>query len=493
MRAYELSKSTVVRGMQCEKSLYLYRHHYDWQDEISDGQQAIFDKGHDIGPLAQGIFPGGADMSPEHDADGRPLFGPAIQKTSDAIKNGKKIIYEAAVVANGVLAAVDILVLRNGAYHIYEVKSGGAVNDTYATDAAIQYYVLTEAGMNVKDVSIVHLNKEYVRKGDIRIKDLFTVESVLPLAKEMRNDIADTVRQLKKVLAAKKMPDVAIGQHCEAPYRCSFYGHCWKDMPEDSVFTRSRFGKKAWELFDKNIVALDDIPKDYALSGKNTIELASYRSGKPHIEKEEIREFLAKLTYPLYFLDFETMMPAVPLFDGTHPYQTIAFQYSMHRIKKPGAKPEHFVFLGDGKNDPREKLVRQLIDEAGKEGDILMYTPYERTRLNALADELPKYRAGINAIVKRLVDLSYPFSSYAYYSPAMKGKYSIKCVYPAIVKGGGYDDLDIADGSSASRAYESLHYDAPKNEVKRTRTALLKYCERDTVAMLDVLRALAKL
>lgn len=488
--SYQLSKSTYVRGLQCPKSLYLYKHHYDWQDEDSGFQESIFSTGKSVGEFARGLFPGGVDLTPEHIND-RPVFSHSIKRTSEEISKGTQVLYEAAFVGDEVLAAVDILVRDGKKWKIYEVKSGGKVSDTYTQDASLQYYVLTKAGVPISDVSIVIINKEYVRKGKIDIKKLFTIESVLAQAKDSFNDIGKNIRSLKKIIGEKAIPDIPIGPHCSNPYSCSFSGHCWKNVPDYSVFNISRIGEKGWDLFSKGMVKLDDIPEDYNLNSKQWLEVQCYKSKKSHIEKEEIEKFIDSLKYPLYYFDFETFMPAVPIFENTSPYQTIPFQYSLHRQDKKDGKLSHSEYLGDGKTDPRESLIIQFLSETDSDGDILMYTPYERRILNELSEAFPKYVKQLKNRIDRLKDMSTPFGQKHYYTFKMKGSYSIKAVYPALVpKGESYKNLDIADGGSASQAYEGLHYETDPAIIQKIRKDLLAYCHLDTLAMVRVMEVL---
>ncbi|HIA05249.1 MAG TPA: DUF2779 domain-containing protein, partial [Flavobacteriales bacterium] len=244
---HTLSKSTFMKGCQCPKALYLNKHHYELKDEISAAQQAIFSRGTNVGELAQGLFPGGVDASP---ADYY-KFQESVAKTQEFIAAGEKIIYEAAFQFDGVLCALDILVKKRGGWYAYEVKSSTKVSETYHLDASLQYYVITNAGIDLKDISIVHINNQYVRNGPLDIEQLFTIESVLEEVKELVPGHPNKIRQLKKILKLKEVPDIDIGPHCSTPYGCDFQGHCWKHIPgERSVFNLSYPGGRQWDLHD---------------------------------------------------------------------------------------------------------------------------------------------------------------------------------------------------------------------------------------------------
>jgi hypothetical protein len=486
-----LSKSSFVRGLQCEKAAWLYKNRIDLMDPTPEARQAIFDRGVDVGRCARDLFPGGIDLSPEF-VDGVPRFAGAIARTSDAVRGCVPVIYEAAFVHDGVLAAIDILVREGSRWRAYEVKSGTSVKDTYAQDAALQYWVLAGAGLDLEDISIVHIDTTYVREGAIDVKKLFATGSVLDHAEERREEIGGHVARLKDVITRKQMPEIPVGPRCRAPYTCAFHGHCWEGFPEHSVFDLSRVGAAAWDLFDRGIRRAADIPDEEPLRWNQRIEVRCARTLETYIERDAVRAFVETTDGPLCFLDFETCGPAVPLYDGTRPYQAIPFQYSLHRRRGRGAPLEHKAFLGDGRTDPRAALVEQLLGDTPGEDRIVVYSGYERRVLTELGDAFPKRAAEIGKRIARLLDLSVPFRNHAYYTVAMDGSYSIKRVLPALVPDLSYHGMAIGDGGAASAAYESLHTETDQGRIALIRRALLDYCGLDTLAMVRLLEVLER-
>ena len=490
MRNYKLSKSSFLRGVQCEKSLYLYRHHPELRDEISEAQQAIFDRGTNVGLLAQQLFPGGEDASPEDYSK----FFDSIHTTRRLIDKGAKIIYEAAFVHNNTAAAIDILVKTRGGWKGYEVKSSTSVSDVHILDAAVQYYVLTGSGINLKDISIVHLNNEYVRQGELDIQKLFTIESVKDEVVEHQQYIEDKIPGLLSVLRKRSVPDIPIGPHCSDPYDCDFIGHCWKHVPENSVFDISRLSSaKQFELYNNGIISMNDIPDDFSLSSNQRLQVDALRSGQPVINSGAVRAFLDTLNYPLYFFDIETFNPAVPLYDNTRPYQQIPFQFSIHYKNTERSKPVHYEFLAETGPDPRPEFIERFIELTESPGDILVYhKSFEVGRLNELARDYPGAAPEINKRIARIKDLMDPFRTKAYYTPGMRGSYSIKYVMPELVPDLSYDGLEIADGGMAMNAYERLLDETDSEVIARTRNALREYCSIDTLAMVRILEVLEK-
>jgi hypothetical protein len=481
-----LSKSSFIKGIQCDKQLYLYKYHYDRMDKVSESQQVIFNRGHDVGELAQQLFPGGikATEDPRKSVQ-------AIKKTMELIESGTKVIYEAAFAFEEVLVIADIMVWDGKQWNIYEVKSSTSISDTYYQDAAIQYYVISNC-LNVKDISLVYINNQYVRKGALELKKLFNTESVKDKVCELQDFVISELKRLKKVLKGGDIPDIGIGPHCSDPYQCSFWGYCWKDIPEYSVFNIAGLrGDKKFELFKLGHINLEDVPEDYPLSDAQKLQIESHIGNKSVIDKDNITKFLFSISYPVYYMDFETFMPAIPMFNGTRPYQQIPFQYSLHYQKTAKSKVEHYEFLADAEGDPREPFLKKLLADTKEPGIILVYNKsFEITRMKELAADFPKYAKETGERIERIVDLMLPFQKKFYYKPEMLGSYSIKSVLPALVPELSYKGMEIADGGTASAAFESLYYEEDAFRIMEIRDNLLKYCGLDTLAMVEILKVL---
>ena len=484
-----LSKSTFIRGLQCEKSLYLYKHHYRLKDSTPSSLQAVFDQGTNVGLLAQELFPYGVDASPKNHFK----MVESVGKTLKFISQGESIIYEAAFLYNDVLAALDILVKDEEGWKAYEVKSSTKVSETYIKDAAIQYYTITNSGIDLKDISIVHINNQYTKDGELDIHQLFAIESVYDQVLEFLPRIPNEVRRFKNVIESPEVPNIDIGNHCSDPYDCDFKGTCWKHIPEYSVFNISRLNSdKKFGLYHQGVITLDDIDLSQTdLNPNQVLQVQSEINGTSHIDIEEIRNFINGLNYPLYFLDFETIGPAVPKYNGSRPYQQLVFQYSLHVQETSTSELEHREYLADSSQDPRIGFIEQLIQDCGSSGDILVYNiGFERGKLNDLVDVFPKYSNELRGIVNRLKDLMIPFQQKWYYTPEMRGSYSIKSVLPALVPELSYNDLEIKEGGTASNTFLSMVNGTFEGDVEDKRRQLLEYCKLDTLAMVKILEKL---
>ena len=489
MSKYKLSKSTFIKGLQCEKALYLYKHHYKLKDPISSSLQTTFDQGTNIGILSQKLFPNGVDASPENHFK----IIESVGKTLDYINNGESIIYEATFLYNEVISALDILVKDDEGWKAYEVKSSTKVTDTYIKDATIQYYTIINSGIELKDISIVHINNKYTLKGELDINQLFTIKSVYNEVLEFLPQIPNEIKRLKDVIDGSEIPQKDIGPHCFDPYDCDFKGTCWKHIPEYSVFDISNLNKKKkFNLYNKGIITLDQIDLDNTtLNSNQKLQVQSEIEGSVLIDKDQIRSFIGDLNYPLYFLDFETIRSPIPLFENSKPYQQIVFQYSVHIKETPRSEIDHEEYLSNPDVDPRIGFVKKIIEDCGTEGDILVYNiGFERSKLVDLIEVFPQYSEKLKNIINRLKDLMIPFQKKWYYTPEMRGSYSIKSVLPALTNNLSYDSLEIKEGGTASDTFLQMINKSFKGDEGIKRKQLLEYCKLDTEAMVQILKKL---
>lgn len=288
-----------------------------------------------------------------------------------------------------------------------------------------------------------------------------------------------------------------LGEQCFKPYACDFKGYCWKKIPNYSVFNISRLrANKKFELYNHGVISLDQI--DLKLSSFNadqTLQITSEVSGETFVDQPKIKAFLNDLHYPIYYLDFETIAPAVPIYDHSKPYQQLVFQYSLHVQEEEGAALTHFDYLAeaDPKIDPRVGFVEQLIQECGTTGDVLVYNiGFERGKLQDALEQFPQHRARLQNIISRLKDLMLPFQQKWVYTPTMNGSYSIKYVLPALVPDLSYQDLEIKEGATASLTFYQMIVNEFKGNIRQARKALLAYCKLDTLAMVKILEVLYK-
>ena len=490
----KISKSSFIRGKQCHKSLYLKKHHPELEDKVSDTQQAIFDGGTNVGLLAQQLFPGGIDLGKYIPSD----IDKAYSETERLIVENKEVIYEAGFKYENLTCFMDILTKKENKYYAYEVKGSSEVKDTHLWDTAFQYHVIISSGIQLEDILVVFLNTSCIRSGELDIQQLFTIESVkdkiLPLLPKVR----EYIKQMNSMLGQITIPNIKISPHCSDPYGCSFAGHCWQHVPDNSVFSYKGIkGNTKWELFNADIVTVEEIPDNYPLNNTEQLVVSSIKNQSSYIDKNAIKSFIDGLKYPLYFLDFETLfMVSIPIYNNSRPFQQIPFQYSLHIQKSKNSTVEHLEFLADATIDvdPRIKFIENLIQVIGTAGYIVTYNAsFEKGRLQEIKTLLPQFSDMIDNMISRVIDLMSPFRSRHYYTPDMKGSYSIKKVLPALVPRLSYEGMDIADGGAASSSFMKLYDETDPEIIQKTREDLLRYCELDTLAMLEIINVLKKI
>ena len=485
-----LSKSTFLMGRQCSKLLWF---RYNAKDQIpapDEGQQAVFDQGHEVGELAKQLFPGGIEIdTAPGDFDG------AIRRTQEALKQ-RPPIYEATFSHGGGYARADILVpVAGNAWDLVEVKSTtGLKEEVHLPDIAFQAFVLTGAGIKLRKCFLAHINNEFVRHGPIDPKKFFTLAEVTQPVSAMSRDIADQIDAMQRVIGAKSHPDVQIGPQCDSPYTCALHDRCWSFLPEASVFTLYRGGQKAFSLLERGIQKIADIPADVELTDNQSIQRSTLLAGQPHIDRPALAVFLGQLEYPISYLDFETIGTAIPLFDGVKPYQQVPFQYSLHVIRSADTKVEHRSFLAEGTADPRPEFMRQLVKELPLTGSVVTYNAsFETSRLKECCELLPEFKPWLSKVTPRVVDLLLPFRGFRYHHPDQHGSNSMKAVLPALT-GGGYDKLTIQEGGAASREFLRVTFgEVSAAERRRVRRDLEEYCGLDTLGMVQIVDQLKRL
>ena len=460
------------------------------RDAISPEQKAIFGRGNKVGLLAQRLFPGGVDATPQKRSDNLA----AVEKTKQLIESGVEVIYEAAFQYEQVLAILDILVKKDDKWYAYEVKSSTKISHTYLLDASLQYWVITNSGLAIDDISIITINNQYIRQGDLNLNELFSITSVKKTALLNQSLVDEKINISKQVLADAKMPQIEIGEQCFIPYNCDFKGTCWKNVPQNSVFEISGIQKaEQFNLYNSGFKTIAEIPEANALDKNANIHIRSFKSGEAKVDKSAINNFLEKAVYPLFFMDFETFMPAVPIYNNTKPYQHIPFQYSIHYKKNKEAELEHFFFLAEQGQDPRKQFLENLLRHTKKDGTILVFDALmERNILNGLKRDFPEYASEIDLRLKRFLDLMIPFQERSFYHPAMKNSYSIKNLLHALVPYLSYTNLKISSGSIAMIAFEQLQKETDMFKILETRENLLEYCKLDTLAMVKIFEVLEK-
>ena len=423
-----------------------------------------------------------------------------IAATKAEMEKGTPVICEASFQYNGLYCAVDILKKENGGWAIYEVKSS-THNDqpVYIADVAYQKYVLEHCGVPVSGLYLVCLDGDYVFDGCLDIHRLFKITDVAQAAQVEENSIAANLSIAERLLASEEEPAIDLSVNCKNPYLCGFWPYCSRHIPSPSVFDlyRMPFAKKI-EYYKKGKITYQDLLFDPGITSPKQVRQILYAVSDQgtYVNKESIRDFLDTLSFPLYFLDFETMQTVIPRFVGTKPYAQIPFQYSLHYIEREGGELKHTEYLAKSGTDPRRELAERLCADIPMNVCVTAYNKsFECTRIKELAAAFPDLADHLLNIEANIRDLLVPFQTGCYYNRAMGGSFSIKSVLPALFPDDpalDYHNLDgVHHGGEAMTLFPKIK-DMPPEEQKKARYNLLKYCELDTFAMVKVWQELVR-
>jgi hypothetical protein len=483
---YRLSKSKYLRGLNCPKALWLTMHARDKETPPSPAQAYRFEQGIAVGLKAQEYFPGGRVVqTPSYAADR------ALRETRAALEAAPPALFEAAFFHDNTLVRVDVLrPLGRGQWELIEVKSTASVKPEHVPDLAVQRHVLEGCGLRVPSAVLMHLNP---RCEHPRLEELFVQEEITAEVRDEQLRVPATLERFRQMLSSPAEPKVPVGPHCDEPYECPFKGYCWATVPPVSIFDIPRLGSAAkGELAARGVLRLEDLPPDYPLSETQARFVELLRRGRVKIDAAVIRLLLASLSFPLYFLDFETDSPAIPRYPGMRPFQQLPFQFSVHVLRADG-RVDHREYLHGDPGDPRPNLARALIAAIGPEGSIVAYNAsFERKVLEALARALPLLAGQLLQRAARLWDLLPVFREH-YLHPGFGGSASIKKVLPVLVPELSYERLPVGEGAEAQAAWNRLVFLEDCEERSHLAEALKEYCRLDTRAMVEIYRVLKSL
>lgn len=446
-----ISKSDYMLFLRHPAWLWVKKHDPKRIPPVDDNTQAMFDNGHKFEPYAESLFPDGITLGFSDYDEYRSL----PRRTIDAIAGGAKVLFQPRFEWCEFTCISDIVsFVGENELDLYEIKASTSAKPEHEFDLAFQTAVIEGCGIKVRNIYVIHVNNQYVRHGEIEADKITHIQ-----------DVTEKVR-CKGELTRKYMPmalEVANS----------------KTMPNPDPSLAKLGSKTEWIKIYENIFPPEPKvwPEDIA----------------PIINHDEIKQFLDKLQYPLYFLDYETMSSLIPYFDGHRPYQQVPMQYSLHILRSPEAELEHCEFLHSENSDPSRSLTEQLIQDIGTEGSVIVwFEGFEKSRNSELGDMLPECKDAMEAINDRVVDLIIPFKQKWYDDPRFEGSASIKKVLPVLCPELSYKTLNIQEGGSAQRLWmEAVLDGARASEKDKILADLLKYCELDTLAMVELYRKLS--
>ena len=451
-----LTKSLYVNGIQCLLLLWKKANDPSSLPPADEFRSFLAKKGYDFEELCKDYFKGYEDQKIV-EVDG-------LQVRSDFFKDGELI----------------------------EAKLSN-VKDKHFDDLAFQKYVFELAGIKVNSCKVAHPNKDYVKNGEINVEEFVQVEDVTEKVEEKLKLVKDNIEKFKTILAGPEPdPLVRCKTDYEAAFNCPAHQVFKKSLPKFNVFDLVRTTKKDFfnpeKFYEQGFVKIIDIPDNAVLIEKQKIQRDCAINNNIRISKDELKVFFNSLKYPFYFLDFETISPTIPIYDGSSPSEKIPFQYSIYKVDE-NDNEENRVFLGDGPVDPRKEFIEKLIKDLEDDGSVIVYSSFEKSTINSLIEKFPEYKEKLSSIVKRLVDLAEPFKKFHYYNPVQQGKFSIKKVLPALTDL-NYDNMNVSNGTEAIFSFAKLIEDPNQKNIRKD---LIDYCNLDAKAMQEILNKLREL
>jgi hypothetical protein len=472
-----LTKTHILAGLRCEKRLYYLLHH---PERARKSRSTAAVTGLVVQRHARLEFPGG-QLIERNSTDSDPF-----QLTQQCLHDpAVKTLFEAAITDDRLTVFIDVLTRAGEAWDLIEIKSSSRVKDEHIDDIAIQLLAIDQAGIPINRLYLMHINSDFEYQGDHDYIGLFVGEDVTDQVRRHLPATAGYVDRMM-VVASGAEPVRHVGSHCKNPYPCEFKTYCEQ---QDTQYPASLLPNAATvieKLLNRGIMDIRDIPPDLLTSETHQRIRRVTVQGVPELLPGAAEEINA-LAYPRYYLDFECIQFAIPIWQGTHPYDQLPFQWSCH-IQSEDAVLTHHEFIDVSGQDPRREFAEALLEVCGETGPILVYNQsFEKRIVKELAKVLPDLGKKLLALNTRMVDLL-PIVKRNYYHPQMKGSWSIKSVLPCLVPELSYSGLgEVQDGTQAQLAYfDMIGEKLTAREREVLKNDLLQYCKLDTYAMVAI-------
>lgn len=489
-----ITKTDYLEYTFCRKNLWLKKHKPEiFEDlELSDFEKKIIEEGNLADSEARKLFPQGKLI----DSEGHY----AITETNKSIKEGEEVLFQATFFEDDFYIRADILIYKQelDSYELYEVKASNDVKrknpNNYINDLAFQKNVIEKSGIKIYKCGVIHLNRNYRKKGDIDYNKLFTISNLSDEVEEAQERVKKDMEDIKAYLHSPEE------KSCECLYRgrsnhCTSFQYSNPEVPDYSIHDINRIGlnKKLLEdLADRRIFKLEDIDRVDSLKGAKKAQYEAYMQKFPIINKQKISEILSKLKFPLQFFDYEGFVSAIPIFDNFGPYEQVPFQYSLHVINEDASVYHKEFIITEINDNPTLALVQQMKKDINpSSSSIVWHMSYEKDRNKKLAELHPQHRDFLEEMNDNIFDLKTIFSKNYYVDHRFKGSASIKKVLPVLIPSLSYNNLNIQKGDQASERWEKMiSKNTSKKEKEQIRKDLLKYCKLDTWAMVEIYRYL---
>ncbi len=484
-----LSKTNFIHYLRCPDSLWLEKNkpHKFNKGVTSSFLLKLIEEGYEVEDYAKKLFPNGVGVSRNS----------GIDRTKVMLKQNHEVLLQPSFkTESGAFAIADILKkVDKNSYHLYEVKSSTSVKTdkehNHLKDVCFQKFVLSECGINISASHIIHLNKDFIKNGDIDHNELLTIEDVTDETDAIYSSVVNEINSALNYLNKSNIDE----DHCSCIHKtrsnhCDSFDYFNKGIPEYNIYQlRMIREKKLNDLIDMGCEELIDIPAGFKLNDYQQSQIISITNDKPVIHPDEIKDQLDNLKYPLHFFDYETYSSAVPKVDGLGPHGKLTFQVSIHTLTKEGSLT-HYEYLSD-KMDVSPDLVKGMREFTGLTGTFISWhASFEMGRNDEMIALMPQYKDYLTYINANIYDLEVIFKK-NYIDYRCKGSSSLKKVLPIICPGISYDNEEIQDGTTAMETWGDLMIKSKDRNLKdQIRSNLLSYCKKDSKAMVEIYKEL---
>jgi len=495
-----LSKSDYMLFLRHPAWLWLKKFEKHRLPPVDANLQAMFDAGHEFESYVEKLYPNAIRLGFNNYQEYLSL----PRRTKETLSEGASAVFQGRFEIDGLTCIVDVLQRVEGdTFDLIEIKSSTKAKPEHEYDLAFQMVVLEKSGINIRNIEVVHVNKEYIRSGDIEPEKLSAKTDITEPVKKLIDITKEKIKESFLVLSQKNPPDFSPRYVNQIGVANVGWFNDWLEVykklnpwldPYSIYFLSYPNAEQVGQLEDDEISQIIDVPEELALRPKQVVQIQTNKNNKRIIDKEKIMDFLETFEYPLYFFDYETFSSVIPFFDGCRPYQDYPFQYSLHILDSPDAELRHVEYIHGENSNSMPGLINQLKQDIGVSGTILTWNmSYEKGCNDRMAYLYPGHKEFFEKLNKRINDLMIPFFKMWFVDKDFFGSASLKKVLPAMVPELSYKELDVSDGLLARRTWtETVLEGKNQSQRKKIMSNLRKYCTLDTYAMVRILEELRR-
>lgn len=495
-----ISKSEFMMFLKHPAWLWLKKYDKSKIPIPDEDLQARFDEGTLFEEYAEKLFPNAVKLGYKNDGDfSETKYYALPELTKLELQKGTKVMMQGRLEANNITSIFDVLErVEENTFDLYEIKSSTSVKPEHIPDLTFQTIVLEKAGLTIRNMYVLHVNNEYIKKGEIKPEEISKKTEVTEEVRSIIPETIDNIEKAFKVLSLKECPDLSPRYLTGGSLDewLEILSMIKGDLPRYSIYKLSRITpQKIGLLEDLGLELISDIPLDFELSEGQERQVEVTKSGEQKIDREEIKEFISSFKFPLHFFDYETFSGVIPVFDDTRPYQQVPFQYSLHTQDSPMGSLTHKEYLHTENSNPVLSLLKQLKEDVQSKGSIVSWNKsFEIKRNEEMALMYPEFTLFLKDMNDRMVDLMIPFSKDWFVDKDFFGSASLKAVLPVLIPELSYKDLEVSHGGMAQRVWMETVLVGKNSETKdEIMEHLRKYCTLDTYAMYAIYKKLLEL